>query len=379
MNSPGTDGAQPRGQRWDLFCRVVDNYGDAGFCWRLARQLAVEHGVALRLWIDDPATLSALRPGAAAGADLDGVRIERWLDDDPRLARPDPADVAEVVIAALDCRLPDGYRAMMAIRRPVWVALDYLSAETWVASHHGLPSPKRDGLIEHFFFPGFTAGTGGLLREADLLARRDAFDADPRTRAAFLASLGVQGAPGTRLVSLFCYPDTPADVLLDALARHDPAWRVLVPAGTAPAAAGHPIALPVPFVAQPDYDRLLWCCELNFVRGEESFVRSLWAARPMVWQAYRQADGAHRAKVDAFLLAWSADACPEPQAAAALAALTEAWNAEPEFARSRIPAELARFLEALPSLRAAAARWSAVQAGRPGLAERLIAFVADRL
>jgi uncharacterized repeat protein (TIGR03837 family) len=358
---------------------VVDNYGDAGFCWRLARQLACEHGLPVRLWIDDPPTLAALRPGAAPGAVLDGVLIEHWRDDDPRLAATAPGDVADVVVAALDCRLPDAYRAAMRLRRPVWVALDYLSAEDWVATHHGLPSPKPDGLVEHFFFPGFAPDTGGLLRESDLLARRVAFEADPGARAAFLASLGVRAPPDARLVSLFCYPDTPADVLLDGLAAADPAWRVLVPAGTAPAAAGHPIALPVPFVAQPDYDRLLWCCELNFVRGEESFVRSLWAARPMIWQAYRQAEGVHRVKVDAFLRAWSADACPEPHAAAALADMTAAWNADPGHWRADVAAALARFLDALPALRHAAARWSAVQGGRPDLARRLTRFVDDRL
>jgi uncharacterized repeat protein (TIGR03837 family) len=372
-------GAAPAIGRWDLFCRVVDNYGDAGFCWRLARQLAVEHGIPVRLWIDDPPTLAALRPGAAAGVTLEGVQIEHWREDDPRLAAPTPADIADVVVGALDCRLPDGYRAAMRARRPVWVALDYLSAEDWVPTHHGLPSPKSDGLVEHFFFPGFGADTGGLLRESDLLARRDAFEADPGARAAFLASLGVHAAPDARLVSLFCYPDTPADVLLDGLAAADPAWRVLVPAGTAPAAAAHPIALPVPFVAQPDYDRLLWCCEINFVRGEESFVRSLWAARPMIWQAYRQAEGVHRLKIDAFLRAWSADACPEPRAAAALADMTSAWNADPEQWRAGVSAALPPLLDALPALRRAAASWSAAQAGRPDLARRLMSFVADRL
>ena len=25
---------------WDMFCRVIDNYGDIGVCWRLAADLA---------------------------------------------------------------------------------------------------------------------------------------------------------------------------------------------------------------------------------------------------------------------------------------------------------------------------------------------------
>ncbi|HET9045379.1 MAG TPA: elongation factor P maturation arginine rhamnosyltransferase EarP, partial [Casimicrobiaceae bacterium] len=39
-------------QRWDVFCKVVDNFGDAGVCWRLARQLVAEHDLAVTLWID---------------------------------------------------------------------------------------------------------------------------------------------------------------------------------------------------------------------------------------------------------------------------------------------------------------------------------------
>ena len=38
---------------WDIFCTVIDNYGDIGICWRLARQLRVDDGQRVRLWVDD--------------------------------------------------------------------------------------------------------------------------------------------------------------------------------------------------------------------------------------------------------------------------------------------------------------------------------------
>ncbi|RPH42549.1 MAG: elongation factor P maturation arginine rhamnosyltransferase EarP [Burkholderiales bacterium] len=359
--------------RWDIFCRVVDNFGDAGFCWRLARQLALEHDQQVRLWIDDPAALAALRPGAAAGASCEGVRIEAWRDDDPRLATVCVDEVADVVVGALACSVPDGYRRAMARRRPVWIDLEYLSAEAWVHTHHGLPSPKPDGLVEHFFFPGFDDATGGLLREADLLARHDAFDAD--ARRAFLASIGAAVRPDARLASLFCYPDAPAVALLDAFAARDEGWRVLVPAGVAPSVAGHPVAVPVPFVPQADFDRLLWSCSLNFVRGEESFVRGLWAQRPMVWQAYRQAEGVHMPKVRAFVERWVEAAEPGPAAAAALARMETAWNADP----ADVPQALDGLIPALPALRDASARWARANAARPDLAARLAEFVAGKL
>jgi len=37
------------------------------------------------------------------------------------------------------------------------------------------------------------------------------------------------------------------------------------------------------------------------VRGEDSFVRAQWAARPFAWHIYPQQDDAHLPKLDAFL------------------------------------------------------------------------------
>lgn len=57
----------------------------------------------------------------------------------------------------------------------------------------------------------------------------------------------------------------------------------------------------IPFLSQLEYDELLWLCDLNFVRGEDSFVRAQWAAKPMVWQIYPQAEDAHLIKLDSFM------------------------------------------------------------------------------
>jgi uncharacterized repeat protein (TIGR03837 family) len=372
-------GLADRAPRWDVFCRVVDNLGDAAVCWRLARLLSTAHGLRPRLWVDRPDALALLVPGARGGASIDGVRIERWDDADPRVAATRPDEVADVVIAGFACSLPDAYRAAMVARRPVWVNLEYLSAEDWVPSHHGLPSPKPDGLVEHFFFPGLHPATGGLLREPDLLDRRDAYERDADARATFLASIGVDAAPGIRLASLFCYPDEPVRPLLDAFAARPEPWRVLVPAGIAPAAAGHRVAVPVPFLPQRDYDRLLWSCALNLVRGEDSLARALWSGRAFVWQAYRQQEGAHRPKARALVEAWCEQAAPPAEAAAAFAAVHEAWNDAPETGAVRIGPSLDAFLDWLPAIGDAARRWSRLAAESPDLSGRLVGFVADRL
>jgi uncharacterized repeat protein (TIGR03837 family) len=155
--------------------------------------------------------------------------------------------------------------------------------------------------------PGFTGATGGLLREPDLVRRQAQFD-----RAAWLRAHGVELAHGTRLVSLFCYePAGLAQCLAQLAAGPGPA-RLLVTAGRATAAvralcaeqlvAGSSLAITyLPLLTQADFDHLLWSCDLNFVRGEDSLVRALWAGRPFVWQLYPQDDDAQHAKLAAFL------------------------------------------------------------------------------
>ena len=378
------------GLRWDIFCRVVDNLGDAAICWRLARQLANEYSLAVRLWIDQPQALSRLVPGARPGQMQDRVSIESWRDDDPRLSLTRSEQVADVVIAGFECELPAGYRHAMTSRRPVWINLDYLSAQAWVDTHHGLPSPKSDGLTEYFFFPGFTSESGGLLREADLIDRCEQFDRDPSARIDFLRSLGIDARPGERFMSLFCYPDSPVAELIDGLkaiegqasaATGTPEnWQLLIPEGIAPELSVRRGVRRVPFVSQTDYDRLLWSCDLNWVRGEDSLVRALWSGRPLIWQAYRQIGEAHRPKLEAMIDRWLKDAeLPDPAATAWRKAHT-AWNTAPDPAsRALITAALPPTLEQLPAIAAGARRWRTAQIGQSDLARRLVAFTAGKL
>lgn len=368
--------------RCDLFCTVIDNYGDAGVCWRLARQLAREQGWQVRLLIDVPATLARLRD--ATDTAPGSVTIHHWQPEQP------PADPAEVVISAFACRLPAPYQAAMAARRrpPVWVNLDYLSAEAWVDGCHGLASPQGT-LTEFFFYPGFTPATGGLLREADLLAQRDRFVADPVAQAALWQALGTPPPAADRLrVSLFCYENPTLEALLAAWAAGPRAvwcgvpegriWTALAAWSGAPLTVGSPVTrgaltlVPLPFVTQDTYDQLLWACDLNFVRGEDSFVRAQWAGKPMIWHIYPQEEAAHRVKLDAFLQRYAATLAPV--ATQALNAFHAAWNGD-----SARPLPWQALATALPTLSAHARAWCADHAQPRALATNLVEFIKSRL
>jgi uncharacterized repeat protein (TIGR03837 family) len=377
---------------WDIFCAVVDNYGDVGVAWRLARQLAHEHGVGPRLWVNALAPLQRLVPQVDAtrqAQTVQGVELRRW-----DRARAEPAAVAaEVVIEAFGCGLPAAYLAAMAARErpPVWINLEYLSAETWIETCHGLASRHATlPLARYFFFPGFTAASGGLLREQDLFRRRDRFRADATAREALWHRLGLPPAQAASLiVSLFCYDNAPLPDLLDAWVGGDAPLLCLVPDGIAretlenwigsrlPATGqrlvrGRLSLAVVPFVAQDDYDRLLWACDVNLVRGEDSFVRAQWAARPLVWQAYPQTQDAHRLKVEAFAARYATGM--EARAAAAWCGLLRAWNGE-----GNIAATWPAFAAAQTPLRLHAQEWASARGDDTDLASALVKFCTDRV
>ncbi len=291
-----------------------------------------------------------------------------WRDAPP----PTPP---EVVIEAFACDPPPACVSAMG-PDTLWLNLEYLSAEDWVEGCHALPSLRPDGRRKFFFFPGFTPATGGLLRETGLMARRADWQADPAARDALLAGLGVPAdarallRQGARLVYLFCYRHAPVRALLDGLAAGGPTLLLapegLHPALRRPASAGLRVC-EVPYVDQDDFDRLLWSSDLNFVRGEDSLVRALWAARPMVWQPYLQDGDAHLDKLSAWLRRspWQAP----------VHALHRAWNgAEPA---SALPARLAQALAgpAWKQWSADSLRWSADLAAQADLAHRLAEFV----
>jgi uncharacterized repeat protein (TIGR03837 family) len=328
--------------RYDIFCAVVDNYGDIGVCWRLARQLSQEHGLRVRLWVDDLTSLTKLCPevdDTLAIQHRRGVEVRLWPKDFPEIL---PADV---VIETFACVLPDSYIAAMAAQahKPIWINLEYLSAEDWVDGCHKLPSPHPLlPLTKYFFFPGFTHDTGGLLLERDLLERRDAFQNDAMQQQAFWQSISLKMPTAETLtISLFGYENAALPSLFEAWVTSAQPVLCLVPEDRILPQVGQYFDDPEPqvgsdyvrgnlhvrvlsFVEQERYDLLLWACDINFVRGEDSCVRALWAGRPWVWQIYPQYDAVHLKKLQAFLSLYSHQI--EGSAGQAVQDLWGAWN-----------------------------------------------------
>ena len=365
--------------RWDIFCRVIDNHGDIGVCWRLSADLATR-GVQVRLWVDDTSALAWMAPGALQGQ-WPGIRVLDW-DQAMNAELLQTLPPAQVWIEAFGCNVPLPFighgldaAAAAAAPAPVWINLEYLSAERYAERSHGLASPVMHGIArgqtKYFYYPGFTPASGGLLREPDLATRQSGFD-----RARWLERQGIRWQ-GERLVALFCYEPAALRTLLALWQHGNEPTRLLVTPGRAAAAVGAATGAPgdaatttgaltidrLPTLSQVDFDHLLWACDLNLVRGEDSVIRALWAGKPLLWQIYPQHDDAHHAKLQAFLDVLDA---PAPVRLA-----HHVWNGI-----SSAP---------MPDLAAAAASWKPWAAGVRGrlfrqgdLVTRLQEFVASK-
>ena len=320
----------------DIFCTVIDNWGDAGVCWRLSRQLCREWQAQVRLWIDAP---EVLQPWLNELTDDGALTVCAWNNT----VNWQDIIPSEYVIEAFACQIPEPYieRMKSLVVKPKWFNLEYLSAEPWVESHHLLCSPQSGGLNKVFYFPGLTEKTGGLLRERDLLTRRDVFVAEHPEY--WQTCTGFQPAPHALKISVFGYEHLPLTQWLPALAQGEPRVQLAVTAGKAQIAfesawaqlgyqpsghgryaQGNVSAVFLPMLSQTDYDQLLWSADINAVRGEDSLVRAIWAGKPFFWDIYKQDDGAHWDKLRAFCVEYTRAA--DARAAHLWTQWQMAWN-----------------------------------------------------
>ncbi|MDI1309605.1 MAG: elongation factor P maturation arginine rhamnosyltransferase EarP [Methylotenera sp.] len=356
-----------KANRWDVFCRIVDNFGDIGVCWRLSQQLACEYHLQVRLFIDDLAAAIKIIPALNCELNsqiINHVEILTWQS----AITIQPADVA---LETFSCELPADYLAAMQ-GNTVWVNLEYLSAESWVADFHARSSNNTKP-ARHFFFPGFTEATGGLIREADIFQNNQ------------LTAKNKEVETGVLKVSLFCYPHAPVSYLLNAMAESNQPVDCYVPnSSILPAIAdffnlntvetGSKLSTKnltlhvLPFLSQADYDKLLVSCDINFVRGEDSWIRAIWAGKPFIWQPYLQTENTHITKLNAFLDLFYAEYKTDAKAAI--------YNAHSAWSTDDITTEIWQsYLQALPVTKPYTLNKASELATQTDLASKLVIFL----
>lgn len=274
-----------------IVCKVIDNYGDAGFSLRLAKALAL-HSHSVSLFHDHPPTFQALYPTE----EVSGLQL---VDASSAEFDSGAYGLLDLIIEPFGTSSEQTkHRFDVALKRSCpaapWLVVDYLSSEEWVESFHLSRSvDPGTGRITSYFYPGFTDKTGGLIH----------CDYPQNLRQPENPAI-----ENTLVVFVFSYPNAPLAELLqscDELNKIGAQQIRIGVAGKLPDNYEFECATALPFCPQSHFDALLADHDVLFVRGEDSFVRAQLAGKPFVWQIYPTQDQAHARKLADFYKCYS--------------------------------------------------------------------------
>lgn len=376
--------------KWNIFCTVVDNYGDIGVTWHLAKEMR-RLGQSVRIFIDKPEVMAVFEkeidPAKRIQTAGNGITVEKWDDDCEFESLPG----ADAVIEMFACRLPD--RCIDKMKgNCLWLNVEYLTAEDWIEDCHGLKSLER-GREKYFFFPGFTGKTGGINFESQK---------DPYSSYVNRIFEKIKESAGSEamIFSAFTYEN---NVMAGIITEYDFAGKeavFIVPEGMllsqllkrhkdriemiSEDAIGDgrsslwktesgSLMMAVPMLSQEDYDEILRRCCFCFVRGEDSFVRVQMAAKPFIWHIYPQNDDAHIAKLEAFMNRYTS--AFEKDLANAYKAFALGFNRNDKSCVSRY---FPQIMDGLSTAYEPAEKWKKAICDNGSLAFNLIRFAHNR-
>jgi len=273
-----------------------------------------------RLFCDQPDLIKKIA-GEDGLRDLSshGVEIFDWDKANDLIQAGGPPDV---ILETFSCELPQPY--VEKIREgniPLIINVEYLSAEPWTVEAHGLPSipSNPNDLPRYFYYPGFSSDSGGLLQGKSSNTNEDSTyvprsleqifrELRPKEEVPKVLIFTYGGQKLERLLDQIKESQTPVDLLICDEPNIKTVENWLGESISEPKQRGPIQYISMPFVPQDDFDWLLNECDLNIVRGEDSFVRAQWAGKPFIWDIYPQDVDAHLIKLDAFLDVYLKDA-----------------------------------------------------------------------
>jgi hypothetical protein len=261
----------------DIFCEVIDFYGDVAVAFRLARALKKrDNSWQIRFFCNQLAMIAQLHPHHQKD---ESCLIAVY----PYTAVTSLTTCADVALEMLACTLPSGYPLP-----PLIINVDYFSAESWVTDTHLQPSLGMNPAGHKFFFmPGINEATGGLTIGDFLPAPANIITA----KQTFLTQHNLPMLCAKRpWVSLYVY-----DLHEESLHAAAEAFILSpLPLTNSP----HCLQMPMD---QQTFDQLIHLSSLVLCRGEDSLSRALLSGKPFLWQAYRQENNDHLVKVEALI------------------------------------------------------------------------------
>lgn len=296
-----------------ILCKVVDNYGDIGVAYRLAKALSsINPSMRITLVCSNLKSFSLMASGIDPSKKTQSYIYKgtEWTiidwnesEDFKYKALPFP-----VILECFQCGRPDWLEQMLFAPNPGQIFhilnVEYLTAEPYADDFHLLKSYTRSANVKKvFFMPGFTTKTGGLIlnrpekpssRISAICSEKADFnilffaykrDCAPIIKAIARFQKEKRRANGSFETCVFIAAGQSAEPFMDAYKK-----------------AGRPFKIAeLPFLQQEEWDFLLTQMDFNFVRGEDSLSRAALSGIPHIWNAYIQDDDYQLVKVDALL------------------------------------------------------------------------------
>ena len=278
----------------DIFCQVIDNYGDVGVAYRLAREFKrVYPNKKLRFIINQMEELNLIKKS-------EEIEIITYQD----ISKIENS--ADLIIESFGCEIPKEYMDRALKNSKLIINLEYFSAEDWVDDFHLQESFLGENLKKYFFIPGLSKKSGGILLDNEFLERKKKVT---KNKGYYLKKIGINEKYDL-IGSVFSYEKN-FDFLIEELKKLDKKILLLI---LSEKTQKNFIKyfdnvnnydkikfVKLPFFTYDKYEELLALCDFNLVRGEDSFVRALLLGKPFLWHIYPQEGNTHIKKLESFL------------------------------------------------------------------------------
>lgn len=279
-----------RAKSIDIFCQVIDNFGDVGVCYRLYKELQTLFGreLKIRLILDKEEEFWMLRDEGREISILDYEAVKQGKY----------GNVSDVVIEAFGCDIPENYLEEAYQHSKLLINLEYFSAEAWTEEFHLQESILGKGSCRKFFFmPGLSEKTGGILSQKSSLRLHFQDFGLERENYDWIGSIFSYEKDFSSLLE--CLQRTGKRICLCILGQKSQESIKKILGNLQEYDRIHLEFLP--FYSQEKYELLLDLCDFNFVRGEDSFARALLSGKAFLWQIYPQEAEVHIQKLRSFL------------------------------------------------------------------------------
>lgn len=300
----------------DIFCEIIDNFGDIGVVYRISKELKkIFQNVRIRMVLNRLEEFKAINKKVK---DIDFQEIDGLICVTEKYVKENAETfgTADVFIEAFGCNVPEEYIKRAKENSKLWINLEYLSGEKWIEDFHLCESLIDSKTLKKIFYmPGFSEKSGGVIIDSGFLERKEY---GKNNREEVLKKYFPNVDIKDKLIGTVFSYEKNFDNLLEVLKDYErETLLILMGEKTQKSFSeilqkklrenfgkiikyGKITMMYADFLSQEEYEEVISAADFNFTRGEDSFVRGILLEKPFMWHIYLQEEKAHMDKIKAF-------------------------------------------------------------------------------